>query len=109
MGFSMMTDMDVATPVVDPTETFHELLSTLAGALDIREVFQRLSAVAARMIPHDEADLALLAADGTRFRLYASTHDGEPELVCPGQHCALQDPEVASVFHDGFGSNRGFQ
>jgi len=109
MGFSMMTDIDVATPVVDPTETFHELLSTLARALDIREVFQRLSAVAARIIPHDEADLALLAEDGTRFRLFASTTDGEPELVCPGDHCALRDPDTPRVFYDGFGSNRGFQ
>src|SRR2546427_9944872 len=106
MGFSMMTDMDVATPVVDPTETFHELLSTLARALDIREIFQRLSAVAARIIPHDEADLALLTDDGTRFRLYASTQEGEPQLLCPGEHWALQDPSVPRVFNGGFESCR---
>jgi Nif-specific regulatory protein len=105
----MMTDVEVALSADDLTDAFHELLSTLARALDIREVFRRLSDVSARIIPHDEADLALLTEDGTRFRLYASTTDGEPELVCPGQHCALHDPSVAKVFNDGFGSDRGFQ
>jgi hypothetical protein len=38
-------------------DTFHELLSTLASALDVRDVFRRLSAVAARIVPHDEANL----------------------------------------------------
>ena len=48
----------------DRLEAFHELLSTLSGALDVRDVFQRLSRVAARLISHDEADLALLTDDG---------------------------------------------
>jgi hypothetical protein len=45
-------------------DTFHALLSTLASALDVRDVFRRLSAVAARLVPHDEANLALLTEDG---------------------------------------------
>jgi transcriptional regulator with GAF, ATPase, and Fis domain len=105
----MMTDVDGTLSAEDLADVFHELLSTLARALDVRDVFQRLSAVSARIIPHDEADLALLAEDGTRFRLYASTRDGEPELVCPGGHCALFDPSVPRVFNDGFGRDRGFQ
>src|SRR3984893_1125885 len=47
--------------------------------------------------------------DGTRFRLYASTQEGEPQLLCPGEHWALQDPSVPRVLTDGFESCRGFQ
>jgi transcriptional regulator with GAF, ATPase, and Fis domain len=90
-------------------DAFHELLTPLAGALDVRDVFQRLSAVATRIIAHDEADLALLTEDGSHFRLYASTQEGEPTLLCPGEHCAVREPFVPRVFHDGLGSDRGFQ
>ena len=89
-------------------DTFHELLSTLASALDVRDVFRRLSAVAARIVPHDEANLALLTEDGAQFHLFASTRDGEPELVCAGGHVVVCDPLVPCVFNDGF-SNRGFR
>jgi transcriptional regulator with GAF, ATPase, and Fis domain len=108
--------VSLTPPTMDPvvedrntTNALHELLSTLAGALDIRDVFQRLSGVIARMITHDEADLALLAESGDRYRLYASTRPGEPELLCPGQHCAVRDPAVARIFTDGFGRERGFR
>ncbi len=93
----------------DRIAAFHELLSTLAGALDIRDVFERLSTVIARIIHHDEANLALITEEGTRFRLYASTRKGEPELVCPGQHCATGDLSVARLFDDGFARERGFR
>jgi transcriptional regulator with GAF, ATPase, and Fis domain len=109
MSFAVETDMDRGIEEGDRIDAFHDLLATLAGVLDIRDVFRRLSAVAARVIPHDEADLALLTDDGARFRLYASTRDGEPELVCAGGHCALHDPSVPRVFADGLGSDRGFQ
>jgi transcriptional regulator with GAF, ATPase, and Fis domain len=102
----MIANLDVV-PTSDRTDAFHELLSTLARALDVREVFQRLSEIVARIIPHDEANLALLTEDGTRFRLFASTHD-EPEFVCPDQNCFVQDPWVARIFDGGFGTNRGF-
>src|SRR5262249_38072435 len=90
------------------TDTFHELLSTLASALDVRDVFRRLSAVAARIVPHDEANLALLTEDRTQFRLFASTRDSEPELVCAGKHFLVRDPLIACVFNHGF-SDRGFR
>src|SRR5712692_9187713 len=102
-----MTSLASSTDT-DRAEAFHELLSTLARALDVREIFQRLSAVAGRIVPHDEADLAFLTGDGTRFTLFASTGDGRPELVEPGKHCALRDPSVPCIFHDGFGRERGF-
>ena len=92
MSLAVATDTDsgVGWEAAGRIDVFHELLSTLAGVLDVRDVFQRLSVVAARVIPHDEADLALLTEDGAHFRLYASTWPGEPEVLCPGEHCALR-------------------
>ena len=114
--------MPLTVPTIDPVDpvrtvaadtridAFHELLSTLAGALDVRDVFQRLSEVAARIITHDEANLALLTEDGTRFRLYASTKEGDPELLCPGQHWALDEAaDVPRVFNDGRGGRCAFK
>jgi two-component system response regulator AtoC len=101
--------LDAAPSHADQIDAFHELLSTLARALDIREVFQRLSVVAARIVPHDEANLALLTEDGEHFRLFASTRDGEPELVCRGELCAPQEPFAARVFENGIGHSRGMQ
>jgi hypothetical protein len=102
-------EIDLDSAEADRIDAFDELLSTLAGALDVRDVFRRLSAVATRIVAHDEANLALLTDDGRHFRLYASTQEGEPRLLGPGEHCAVRDPTVPRVFHDGFGSDRGFQ
>ncbi|HKC56316.1 MAG TPA: sigma 54-interacting transcriptional regulator [Vicinamibacterales bacterium] len=104
-----METMDLTGVVTDPIDAFHELLSTLSGALDVRDVFQRLSTVVARIVAHDEANLALRTEDGAHFRLYASTQEGEPELLCPDEHSALCDPLNARLFHDGYGSERGFR
>jgi transcriptional regulator of acetoin/glycerol metabolism len=41
-------------------ENLDELLPTLAGVLDIREVFERVSAVARRVLPHDKSKAAKL-------------------------------------------------
>ena len=51
-----------------PLEAFHDLLPALASTLDVGEVFQHLAGVAARIIPHDEASLSLLADGGTQFQ-----------------------------------------
>ncbi len=104
----MLTDVADALSTADHADTFHELVSTLAGALDVRDIFQRLSRVAGRIIPHDEANLALLSDNDTRFRLFASTRDGEPEMVCPEDRPSLRDPFVPRVFHTGCESARGF-
>src|SRR4051812_11696044 len=39
---------------LNPLDAFHALLPTLAQALDVRDIFQRLSAVASEIVPHDE-------------------------------------------------------
>jgi hypothetical protein len=65
---------------IERQDAFHDLLPTLARALDVRDIFQHLSAIAARIVPHDEANLALLTDDGSHFRLYASTRAGAAPL-----------------------------
>jgi transcriptional regulator with GAF, ATPase, and Fis domain len=104
----LMTDVDTTRLPADPTDTFHQLLSTLASALDVREIFQRLSGVATGIIPHDEASLALLSDGDERVRLFASTRDGESEVVCPDEHPLLRDPSVPRLYHSGCDSARGF-
>jgi hypothetical protein len=47
-------------------DAFHARLPALANSLDIRDVLQHLSEVASRIVPHDEANLLLLAEDGVQ-------------------------------------------
>src|SRR5260221_13036444 len=61
-------------------DAFHDLLPALARGLDVREIFRQLSDVAARIVPHDEANLLLQKADG-QFELFASTGTSR-EIVC---------------------------
>jgi transcriptional regulator with GAF, ATPase, and Fis domain len=85
------------------------LLSTLAGALDIRDIFSRLSMVAARVIAHDEADLALLTDERTHVRLHASTREGDRTLFWSGDHGVAPDLSIPRVLPDGFGGRYGFE
>jgi transcriptional regulator with GAF, ATPase, and Fis domain len=52
-------------------EALDELLPTLAGVLDIREVFERMSAIAMKVLPHDMMSLPLLAENGRDIVVYA--------------------------------------
>jgi hypothetical protein len=83
---------------IEHLSAFHDLLPTLARALDVRDIFQHFSTIAGRIVPHDEANLALLTEDGAQFRLYASTRDGAPELVCRGRGCPIGDAEEPQLF-----------
>src|SRR3954452_21796554 len=85
---------------LNPLDAFHALLPTLAQALDVRDIFQRLSAVASEIVPHDEANLAIANEDGSQYRLYASTRQGDPELVCPGDHCVIQVPIAPRILDE---------
>src|SRR6266851_7790518 len=105
----MTTIAEPAIADINHLDAFHALLPALAGALDIRDVFQQLSAVASRIVPHDEANLALATDDGTQYRLYASTARGGPELVCRDQHCVLQDPMVPRLLDAVPGPERGLR
>jgi GAF domain-containing protein len=107
----MTTVADSAPEELRRLEAFHNLLPTLSRALDVREVFTQLSAIAARVIPHDEANLALFVPDDgsgsneqpneEQVRLLVSTNPGaEPELIGRGCHCFLDDPTQPSVCGD---------
>ncbi len=54
----MTTMAEPATTDLNQLDAFQVSLPALAGALDVRDVFQHLSAVASRIVPHDEANLA---------------------------------------------------
>jgi transcriptional regulator with GAF, ATPase, and Fis domain len=47
----------------------------LASALDVREVFDQVSAIASRVLPHDKMTLGLLSDDRTQNRLWAVAGD----------------------------------
>jgi transcriptional regulator with GAF, ATPase, and Fis domain len=105
----MTTMAEPATTDVNQLAAFHALLPALAGALDIRDVFQQLSAVASRIVPHDEANLALATDDGTQYRLYASTREGVPEIVCREDHSVLKEPMAARLIDPVPGPERGLR
>src|ERR1700674_5680033 len=100
---------EYATPDVQRLEAFHDLLPALARALDIRDVFQHLSDVASRIVPHDEANLALLTEDGSQFRMYASTRNGAPEVVCRGRDCPIGEADEPQLFDAVPGPERGLR
>ncbi len=102
----------IAEPVpndVEQLDAFHELLPALARALDVRDIFDHLSTVASRIVPHDEANLALITDDESQFRLYASTREGAPEMVCRGQDCPIGDAMEPQVFDAVPGPERGLR
>src|SRR5712675_1197331 len=83
---------------IEHIDAFDDLLPALARALDVRDIFQHLSTIAARIVPHDEANLALPTDDGSHFRLYASTRGGVPEMVCRGNSCPIGDADEPHLF-----------
>jgi transcriptional regulator with GAF, ATPase, and Fis domain len=57
-----------------------DLLATVTDTGDLRDVFDRVSAVAQRVLPHDAVALPVLLPDG-RLRVYASSGAAFPEVV----------------------------
>jgi transcriptional regulator with GAF, ATPase, and Fis domain len=53
-------------------EMLDGLLKTLTGVLDIREVFDRVSDIAQRVLPHDAVAIGEVIAGGESIRMYAS-------------------------------------
>jgi transcriptional regulator with GAF, ATPase, and Fis domain len=94
---------------IDQLEAFHDLLPTLARGLDVRDIFEHLSVAASRIVAHDEANLALLTDDGSQFRLYASTRDGVPQVVCRGKTCPIGDADEPQLFDVVPGPERGLR
>jgi transcriptional regulator with GAF, ATPase, and Fis domain len=53
-------------------ETLDELLATLTDVLDVRQVFDRVSAISDRVLPHDALSIAEVVEDGVKVRIHAS-------------------------------------
>jgi transcriptional regulator with GAF, ATPase, and Fis domain len=62
------------------TEQLEPLLSTIADALDIREIFPRLSDVIQPVIPHVTVSLALLTPDGQGVKIHVASNYDVGEL-----------------------------
>jgi transcriptional regulator with GAF, ATPase, and Fis domain len=63
-----------------------ELLNTISGVLDIREVFDRVSQIAKRVLPHDMMALPLASPDGQHILVYAiagGLADAPPPRMLP--------------------------
>jgi transcriptional regulator with GAF, ATPase, and Fis domain len=67
---------DVRLARLTRLEAVEEVLPLIAGALDVRDVFHRLSEVARSVMPHDAATIQILSDDHTHARVYAL--DGIP-------------------------------
>ena len=58
-------------------ETLDELLNALTGVLDIRDVFDRVSAIARKVFPHDAMVVREMLDDATQAHNYALTGIGD--------------------------------
>ena len=62
------------------SEALEALLPTLSKALDIREVFDQLSAAVGGILPHDRMALGLFSEDRKTLRIHAYTGDRVPDM-----------------------------
>jgi transcriptional regulator with GAF, ATPase, and Fis domain len=73
-------------------EALEALLPTLSRALDIREVFDQLSAAVGGILPHDRMALGLFSEDRKSVRIHAYTGERVPNL--PETICIDGDPHA---------------
>src|SRR5262245_941913 len=82
------------------------LLHTMMGALEVRDVFQRISAVAQQVLPHDMVALPLIDEDKKTVVVHAAYASAGsvstfPESVpLPGRHRHLLEPGWDYVIFD---------
>src|SRR5262245_4320386 len=74
------------------SEALEALLPTLSKALDIREVFDQLSAAVGGILPHDRMALGLFSEDRKTVRIHAYTGERVPDL--PETICIDGDPHA---------------
>jgi transcriptional regulator with GAF, ATPase, and Fis domain len=87
---------------------FDDLLAALSRKDDVRDLFQRLSAVFCRIVPYDEAQLILLAEDGSPY-LYARTPDSAPEGIAGDRALEILDSIEPQVLDIVPGPDRGLR
>jgi two-component system NtrC family response regulator len=88
-------------------DAYHDLLPALARGLDVREIFRQLSDVAARIVPHDEANLLLQKPDG-RFEMFASTGSTR-EIVCVSRSVHALNTQEPQLLASVPGPDRGLR
>jgi len=77
-------------------DAVEQMAPVIAGSLDVRDVFQRLSAIAKEILPHDGATIQILSDDFAHARLFAM--DGIPRDVVPDVFAT----NYAPVFNENF-------
>jgi transcriptional regulator with GAF, ATPase, and Fis domain len=77
-------------------DAVEQMLLVIAGALDVRDVFHRLSDIARAVLPHDAASIQILSDDLTRVRVYAL--DGIPRTEVPEEFAT----DYAPVFNEHY-------
>jgi transcriptional regulator with GAF, ATPase, and Fis domain len=92
----------------DSQQVFDDLLPIVSGKLPVRELFQHLSAVICRIVPHDEAQLILLSEDGSRYR-YARTPDSASEGIAGDGALEILDSIEPQVLDIVPGPERGLR
>jgi GAF domain len=102
-------DANARQTAFEQVDAIQDLLPTLASGLDIRDIFQHLSRVASRIVPHDEADLWRLTDDGSEVRLYATTHSTPSDIVCLEGTSAIAHADQPRVLDVVPGAERGLQ
>jgi hypothetical protein len=76
-----------------------ELLKTLSGVLDIRDVFDRVSQIARTVLPHDGLVIREMTDDPSRARTYALTGFGD---LKPQPESATTEPRLLTEPWDYF-------
>ena len=62
-------------------QVLEELLSTLMGVLDVREVFHRVSAIVQTVLPHDALSIPVVIPGTDRVRIYANTGFSDEPVI----------------------------
>src|SRR2546425_195297 len=88
-----------AGPTEDP---LGPLLNVLAQSLDVREVFNQISAVARQAVPHDRLMFGLITPDGEHYRVIASSETESQAVLAEVPLSALSQrllKEDFAIFH----------
>src|SRR5258705_4364310 len=105
----MANTVDGVETAVEPFDAFEDLLAALARGPDIRDIFRHLSAVFSRIVPHEEAHLAVPPGDDDRILLYTATRDGAAEVRAVERKVAIADADQPRLFDVVPGTERGLQ
>lgn len=86
-------------------EMLDGLLDTLAGVLDVRQVFDRVSAIAQKVLPHDAMSIAESVGDGKGVRILASHGLGnlpEPLEIATPDPWMVTEPWDFRIIDDSY-------